>query len=145
MKKSIQFLIILTLVLISFESKGQTYEEPPKMAMVSNENKPLVDKIIEITEYENYFNNYCLNIIKETEKKEKWTKEKSNSVRSKINFSKFKVLKIYNWLASYSTKELKELIELYEKDNKKKKKNIIVDNANIKQHLEWYVQELIKN
>jgi hypothetical protein len=145
MKNLIPLFTIFILFLISPICKAQTFEEPPKMAMASNENEPLIDKIIEITSYENYFKNYCIDFVAKTVKQEKWTKEKSESVKAKINFAEFKVQKLYNWLAGYSTKELNEYIGLYEKDKKRKTNNIIMDNQNITKHLEWYAQRLIQN
>ncbi|MEM0543924.1 hypothetical protein WFZ85_15045 [Flavobacterium sp. j3] len=144
MRKLIPLFTIFNLVLLSQNCNAQT-EEPPKMAMVSDENKPLVDKIIEITNYESYFKNYCEDFIKKTSEQEKWTKEKNESVKAKINFAKFKVLKLYNWLAKYSTKELNGFIESYKKDKKREKKNIIIDDENIAKHLDWYAQGLIKS
>jgi hypothetical protein len=145
MKNLIPLFTIFILFLISPNCKAQTFEEPPKMAMASNDNKPMIDKIIEITSYESYFKNYCIDFVAKTAKQEKWTKEKSESVKAKINFTEFKVQKLYNWLAGYSTKELNEYIELYKKDKKRKTNNIIMDNQNIAKHLEWYAQRLIQN
>jgi hypothetical protein len=145
MKNLISLFTILILFLISPNCKAQTFEEPPKMAMASNDNKPSIDKIIDITDYESYFKNYCLDFISKTVKQEKWTKEKREIVKAKINFTEFKVQKLYNWLAKYSTKELNEYIELYKKAKKSKTENIIIDNPNIAKHLEWYAQRLIQN
>jgi hypothetical protein len=145
MKNLIRLFTIFILFLISPICKAQTFEEPPKMAMASNENEPLIDKIIEITSYESYFKNYCIDFVAKTAKQEKWTKEKSESVKAKINFTEFKVQKLYNWLAGYSTKELNEYFGLYKKDKKRKTNNIIMDNQNITKHLEWYAQRLIQN
>jgi hypothetical protein len=145
MKNLIPLFAIFILFLISHNCKAQTFEEPPKMAMTSNDNKPLIDKIIEITSYESYFKNYCIDFVTKTAKQEKWNKEKSESVKAKINFTEFKLQKLYNWLAKYSTKELNEYIELYKKDKKRKTNNIIMDDQNIAKHLEWYAQRLIQN
>ena len=136
---------IFILILFSQNCKAQVYEEPPKMAVSRDENKPLIDKIIVITNYERYFKNYCVDFISKTAKQEKWAKEKSERVKAKINFTEFKVQNLHNWLVNYSTKDLNEFFELYKKDKGRDANNIIIDNQNITKHLEWYAQRLIQN
>lgn len=145
-KKIISLLNVLILLIISQNSKAQNiYEEPPKVAMASNVNKPLIDNIIVLTNYESYFKNYCVNFILKNAKQNKWTKIKIDSIKAKINFTEFKIEILYNWLAHYSTEDLEEFIGLYKNDEKRKVKNIVINNPNIAQHLEWYAQRLIEN
>jgi DNA relaxase NicK len=145
MKNLISLLTLFILLSNSQNCKAQSLELPPVESVANDENKILIDKIIELTDYKRYFDNYCLNFVKKIGKKEKWSSQKSQNVKSRINFNEFKVQKLYNWLSNYSTEELNEFIELYKKDKKKKKKNIIMNNPNIAKHLEWYAERLIEN
>ena len=145
MKNLISVLTLFILLSNSQNCKAQSLELPPVESAANDENKILIDKIIELTDYKKYFNNYCLNFVKKIGKKEKWSSQKSQNVKSRINFNDFKVQKLYNWLSNYSTEELNEFIELYKKDKKKNKNNIIMDNPNIAKHLEWYAERLIEN
>ena len=145
MKNLISVLTLFILLSNSQNCKAQLLELPPVESAANDENKILIDKIIELTDYKKYFNNYCLNFVKKIGKKEKWSSQKSQNVKSRINFNDFKVQKLYNWLSNYSTEELNEFIELYKKDKKKNKNNIIMDNPNIAKHLEWYAERLIEN
>lgn len=119
---------------------AQVYEEPPKVALPSNENKLLIDKIIEATDYESYFNNYCSNYITKVAKKEKWSKERITKAKQMISISSFKY-NIYNWSSGYSTSELKKYLELYEKD--KKSKNFLIENPNIAKALDSKINQFI--
>lgn len=142
MKKLIPLFTLLVFILINLDCKAQVYEEPPKVAMPSNDNKQLIDKIIEVTDYESYFNNYCINYISNVAKKENWNKERLKRAKDMVSLSSFK-FNIYNWSSSYSNAQLKEYLESYKKNKKSKRKNFLIENPNIAKALESKTNQFI--
>ncbi len=141
MIKKLTFVLLILLI----SSRLQTcfaqvvYEEPPKMGMPNKENTKLINKIIEITEYEKYFEKYCLNKLKEKTRSEKLSKEKVKQLRANIQLDLFKH-RIYNTLSNYKTETLNSLIEKYEKDKNCRKNNILTENRNIQDGLKHHVK-----
>ena len=110
--------------------------------MPSNENKQLIDKIIEVTHYESYFNKYCIKYISKVAKQENWNKERLEKAKKMVSLSSFK-FNIYNWSSNYSNAQLKEYLELYKKDKSSKKKNFFIENPNIAKALESKTKQFI--
>jgi hypothetical protein len=142
MKNLITLLTIFIFILISHDCVAQEYEEPPKVAMPSNENKQLIDKIIEVTDYKSYFNKYCINYISKVAKKENWNNERLEKAKEMVSLSSFK-FNIYNWSSNYSNTQLKEYLELYKKNKKSKSKNFLIENPNIAKALESKTKQII--
>lgn len=144
LKNMIKKLIFILLILI-LSGRFQTclaqvmYEEPPKMLMPNKENTILINKIIEITEFDKYFEKFCLNQLKEKTKSEKLSKEKVKQLKAKIQLDLFKY-KIYNILSNYKTEELNSLIEKYEKDKNCKNNNILTENKDIQNGLKQHAK-----
>ena len=110
--------------------------------MPSNENKQLIDKIIEVTDYESYFNKYCITYISNVAKKENWSNERLEKAKGLVSLSSFK-FNIYNWSSNYSNAQLKEYLESYKKNKKSKKKNFLIENPNIAKALESKTKQFI--
>ena len=142
MKNLITLLTVFIFILISHDCKAQEYEEPPKASMPSNENKQLIDKIIEVTDYKSYFNKYCINYISKVAKKENWNKERLEKAKGMVSLSSFK-FDIYNWLSNYSNTQFKEYLELYKKNKKSKSKNFLIENPNVAKALESETKQII--
>jgi hypothetical protein len=142
MKNLITLLTVFIFILISHDCKAQVYDEPPEVAMPSNENKQLIDKIIEVTHYESYFNKYCIKYISKVAKQENWNKERLEKAKKMVSLSSFK-FNIYNWSSNYSNAQLKEYLELYKKDKSSKKKNFFIENPNIAKALESKTKQFI--
>jgi len=141
--KKLSWLFFLTILLFACPiCFAQTYEDPPPMAMPTKENKLLIDKIIEVTDYKSYFNNYCLNYISRISKKEKWTKERLEKANGSVSFWSFDQT-IYNRLAGYSNSQLYEYLEKYKKDKKSYRKNLLVESAEIEKALESRAIQII--
>lgn len=141
MNKKIFFALIVLILFggIQICFAQVVYEEPPKMSMPSNENKVLIDKIIEITEYDKYFEKFCQNQLKEKAKSEKLSKEKVSQLKEKIKLDRFKFF-IYNILSNYKTEELNALIEKYKNDKSCKTKNILIENKDIQNKLKYHTK-----
>ena len=86
---------------------GQT--NPPPMAMPKDSNTILVDKIIEMTNHEQYFIDYCSKKVKTYAKENSWSPEKTNEILGSIKF-KYYNSTIYNSYAFYSTDQLRKLL-----------------------------------
>lgn len=140
-KDSIYFIVIF--IFSSVVCFGQ--EEPPRIAMPKKENKILIDKVIEATNYKNYFRNYCINQIYLANEKEKFSEAKIDRILENINFDSFKFT-IYNLFAKYSDSELNALIEKYKTNPEESKiQNLIVGSEMVQTNLKNYAKELIKN
>ena len=142
MKKLIPLFTVLIFILMNLDCKAQVYEDPPKMAMPTNDNKQLIDKIIEVTDYESYFNDYCINYISNVAKNENWNKERLRRAKDMVSLTSFK-FNIYNWSSSYSNVKLKEYFELYKNNKESKRKNFLIENANIAKALESKTNQYI--
>ncbi|MFV8464715.1 hypothetical protein [Flavobacterium sp. LB1P62] len=118
---------------------AQVYEEPPKMAMPSEENKDLINRIIKITEYNKYFEKVCLDYLKNKVKTENWSKEKYETLKNNINLERFKY-KIFNTLSNYNSEQLKDLIKKYENNKKSQNRNLLIENKIIDEGLKSHVK-----
>ena len=136
MTKKLIFTLLILIISCRFHDcfAQVVYEEPPKMSMPNKENTKLINKIIEITEFEKYFEKFCLKELKEKTKLEKLNSEKVEKLRGKIQLDLFKY-KIYNVLSNYNTDELNSLIKEYEMNKNSKKRNILTENKEIQNGL----------
>ena len=112
------------------------------MAKPTNDNKQLIDQIIEVTDYEKHFVEYCLSKISETATNETWSFEKTTEVVKKIDFSSFKFT-IYNLFAKHTSQELNNLITVYKSEKDSNIKNIIVESEMVNQNLKSYAKNLV--
>ncbi|SHN15417.1 hypothetical protein [Flavobacterium xinjiangense] len=133
--------LFLTSVILIPSCSAQEFEEPPRMSMPSAENNLLIDKIIDVTNYETYFKEYCLNYISKTARKENWSKEKIEKIEKSVQLNSFKY-RIYNFFSNYSSQRLNNLIEMYKKDKKSKKQNLIIESKMIAEALESHAEFL---
>lgn len=135
-------LTILSLMIISLISA----QAPPPPSMPTNENKVLIDELIKVTEFENYFNSYCKNKVEQAAKENNWDDKKKQEIIKSIHFSQF-TDNIYNNFARNTKEDLEETISLIKKLNQKRNLSstkLIVSNFMIQNNLDGYVRSLLR-
>ena len=122
---------------------GQT--NPPPMAMPADSSIILVDKIIEVTKHEKYFDDYCTKKVKNYSIENNWTLEKTNQILESIKF-KYYNSTIYNSYAFYSIDQLKSLLDTLTLLNKDAKSSLtmVLTNSMMQSNLDLFVDGVIK-
>jgi hypothetical protein len=121
-------------------------QAPPAPSMPSGDNKVLIDKLIKVTEFENYFTQYCKYKIEQSAKENNWEDKKKQETIKSIDFSIFTDT-IYNNFARNTKEDLEEIIALLIKLNNKENLSstkFIITNALIQKNLEGYIKALLK-
>ncbi|WP_265427792.1 hypothetical protein [Chryseobacterium sp. YIM B08800] len=136
----------ILLLLTFFITSSALAQAPPPPSMPTEDNKILIDKLIKVTEFENYFNSYCKNKVEQTAIENNWDDKKKQEILKSINFSQFTDT-IYNNFARNTKEDLVETISLIKKLNKKRNLSstkLIISNFMIQNNLEGYVKFLLK-
>ena len=112
--KNILLLIILLVVKISY---SQEYDLPP-ISMPTEENKKLIDVLVDASLFKAYFINHASSKIDYFGFKKKWSAKEISDRKNKISFDKFKAdTWIYEAFAEFTKQELEGLIDLSIKMN----------------------------
>jgi hypothetical protein len=122
---------------------GFSQQGPPPPAMPTQQNKIIIDKIIEATQYKTYFVDYCLAKINETAIEEKWNEQKNIEIIESINFKNFRDA-VYNMFALYDEVELETLLAAYKSDTAYQTKNVITTNKVVINNLNIYAKDVAK-
>jgi hypothetical protein len=136
-------LTILSFFLFSFIWAQEV--SPPSTSQPSVNKKIHIDELIKITEFENYFNDYCKRKIEEIAKKKNWDDEKKQKVVNSINFNFYKN-SIYNAFSFDSEENLKSIVELFKKINKDRNysmSKLFPFDALMQYNLEGYIETVI--
>ena len=139
--KKYSVLVLLLSMFVPAVCVSQT--NPPPVAMPTQQNKIIVDKIIEAANYKTYFTDYCLAKINATAEKEKWNDQKTNEITGSINFRNFRDA-VYNMFAFYNEVELEELLSKYKKDSSYQTQNVITANKIVTSNLEIFAKSLVE-
>lgn len=102
-------LVIISLFVASF-AFAQVALPPPSMP--TKENEVLINELIKVTEFENYFHSYCKNKVEQAAKENNWDDKKKLEIIKSINFERFKTNTIYNNFARNTKEDLEETIAL---------------------------------
>jgi hypothetical protein len=115
------------------------------MAMPKDSSVTLVDKIIEITNHEKYFVDYCTKKVNEFAGTNNWSPEKRSEILKSIKF-KYYNSTIYNSYAFYSPEQLKKLIEILTMLNNETKYSLrmILTNSMMQNNLDLFVESVIE-
>ena len=103
-------ILILSLLLTPFICKCQNLPPPPALPTI--ENKALIEKIIKITRYEDYFYNKCIKRIKDYGLNNAWDSVKINIIIKSINFEDFNSA-IFNFFARNTKNELESIFKIF--------------------------------
>ena len=143
MKANNIYRLIFLLFFLNIVVPGQT--NPPPMAMPKDSNAILVDKIIEITNHEKYFIDYCSKKVKNYAQENSWTPEKTNEILGSIKFKYYKST-IYNSYAFYSTDQLRKLLDVLTSlnNNSKNSMPMILTNSMMQSNLDLFIKSVIE-
>jgi hypothetical protein len=135
------FLALMLCLIIPSISNSQTNSTP--VAMPTQQNKIIVDKIIEAAHYKNYVIDFCLSKINETSAKEGWNDQKAMEITESINYKNFRDA-IYNMFAFYDEVELETLLKAYEKDTAYQTANVMIANKALTNNLTIFANDIVK-
>lgn len=79
-------LFYISIFLFSLQSFAQA--GPPPVGYPTEENKILIDKLMETTELKRYIYNYCIDRINLASRLEKWDENKKNEIIKSIHLEK---------------------------------------------------------
>ena len=135
---------IIYLILILISTTIYSQQNPPAPAKPNSENKILIDELIKVTDYENFFNQYCLMKIRRVSYEQKWTEEFKKDVIESIKF-KYYLDTIYNAFSFTDRNELQKMIDFYKEVNKNAKNHkYVITNEMMANNLEGFADSLVK-
>ncbi|MDR6763081.1 hypothetical protein J2Y38_003299 [Flavobacterium sp. 2755] len=135
------FLALLLCLLIPTICVSQT--NSPSAKMPSQQNKIIIDKIVEAAHYKNYVIDYCLSKINEASAKEGWNEQKAMEITESINYKNFRDA-IYNLFVVYDEVELETLLKAYEKDTAYQSQNIMTTSKVLTNNLNIFANDIVK-
>ncbi|SHH46827.1 hypothetical protein [Flavobacterium johnsoniae] len=139
--KKYSFLAVLFCLFISSKSVSQTnYTD---VAMPSQQNKIIIDKIVEAVHYKTYVIDFCLSKINEASAKEGWNEQKSMEITQSVNYKNFKDA-IYNSFVVFDEVELETLLNAYEKDPAYQTINVMTNNKVLINNLKIFASDIVK-
>jgi hypothetical protein len=112
-------------------------------AMPSQQNKIIIDRIVEATHYKNYVVDFCLSKINEVSAKEGWNEQKAMKISQSINYKNFRDA-IYNSFVVFDEVELETLLKAYEKDTAYQTKNVMTNNKVLINNLNIFADDIVK-
>ncbi|MDP5202490.1 hypothetical protein [Flavobacterium sp. DG2-3] len=139
--KKHSFLIACFSLFISSKSISQT--NYTSAAMPTQQNKIIIDKIVEAAHYKNYVIDFCLSKINETSAKEGWNEQKAMEITQSINYKNFRDA-IYNSFVVFDEVELETLLKAYEKDTAYQTKNVMTNNKVLINNLNIFADDIVK-
>jgi hypothetical protein len=139
--KKHSFLTVFLCLFISAKCLSQT--NPPPPAMPTQQNKIIVDKIIEAANYKTYVVDFCVTKINEASAKEGWNEQKAMEITESINYKNFRDA-IYNVFAFYDEVELETLLKAYQKDTAYQKTNIMTTNKALINNLNIFANDVVR-
>lgn len=143
--KNIKMLGLLIFLLCGYNANtcAAQSEPPPAMAMPSDENKSLVDTIILLTQYEQYFYKQCVGAVDGIAERKRWTPQKIAQIKVSIRFEYFNHT-IYNLFGTYKKDELLALIKKYKADPFCLRNNAILDSWMVQSNLNVFMEALVE-
>jgi hypothetical protein len=136
--KKLFYLFIFLLSLNSFAQVG-----PPPPSYPTEENKILIDKLVETVNLKGYIYNYCIDRIDLAARLEKWDENKKNEIIKSIHLEEMDNA-IYNSFSNYTKDELQILIDSFNKLEAKRKLDIIPMPLILQVRMEGFSKSLIK-
>lgn len=134
-------LIFFFFFLVPFSSKSQS---APAAAMPNDESKILIDSLMKITRYKEYFQSYCDRQIDNAAKQNNWNEDVVRRKKLSVSFNDFKEYTIYNWFSSLKKEDLESLITLFQKLNTNKYSAFLVTHSGIQSNLELFVTRYLE-
>jgi hypothetical protein len=142
MKRSI---IVLFALVLSFKVFCQVNQgPPPEVAAPMKENIVLIDQLMEVSGYGNFFREYCNLKIDDAAISKKWKQETIDKRKLEVSFDEFKRHTIYNAFSFIPEKQLKQLIILSTDLAKQKPNTFFITNTMIQSNLESFVKRYLR-
>ena len=116
---------------------------PSKVAMPTQQNKIIIDKIVEAAHYKNHVIDFCLTTINEAALAEKWNDQKTVEVSESINYKNFRDA-VYNMFAFYNEIELETLLKTYKQDIVYQTTNVMTTNDALAYNLEIFANDIVR-
>ncbi|MCV2487471.1 hypothetical protein OD917_21230 [Flavobacterium sp. SH_e] len=136
--KNYSFFAVLLCLLISAKSFSQNNHP----LMPTQQNKIIIDKIVEAANYKNYVIDFCLAKINEASAKEGWNEQKAMEITGSINYKNFRDA-IYNSFVVFDEVELEILLKAYEKDPAYQKQNVMTNNKVLINNLNIFANDIV--
>jgi hypothetical protein len=137
-----KFSFFTLLMICCFVLKSQN---PPAPAEPGKENKILIDSLMEVSRYKEFFIKYCDKQIDNAAKVNNWTFEQTRERKLNVNFNAFKNYTVYNWFSRLSREDLLELITIIGRLNKKDSDSgFLITHSGIQSNLELFVKEYVQ-
>ncbi|MTH16888.1 hypothetical protein [Flavobacterium sp. LC2016-01] len=140
--KNLKKFRFLTAFLCLFISAKSLSQNNPRPAMPTQQNKIIVDKIVEAVHYKTYVIDFCLSKINEASAKQGWNEQKAMEITESINYKNFRDA-IYNSFAFYDEVELETLLKAYEKDTAYQTKNVMIANKVLANNLNIFANDIV--
>ncbi|MFC0780493.1 hypothetical protein [Flavobacterium sp. HJSW_4] len=137
--KKYSFLSVLLCLFIS--SKVASQNNQPLMP--TQQNKIIIDRIVEAAHYKNYIIDFCLVKINEASAKEGWNDQKAMEITESINYKNFRDA-IYNIFARHNEVELETILKAYEKDTAYQSQNFMTTNRILSNNLNIFADDIVK-
>lgn len=135
--KKIFYILGLILALRSFA------QAPPPPSYPTEQNKLLIDKLVQTVDYKKYIYNYCIDRINLASNLEKWDDNKKNEIIKSIHLEKMDDA-IYNSFSTYKSADLQLLIDAFSKIEVQRKGKIVPMPAILNVRMEGFSKSLIK-
>ncbi len=122
---------------------GNAQASGKTVPMPTQQNKIIIDKIVEATRYKNYVIDFCLATISEAALKEKWNDQKTVEITESINYKNFRDA-VYNMFAFYNEIELETLLKTYKENTAYQTTNVMVTNDALGYNLEIFANDVVR-
>lgn len=143
MKNSKKYSFLAVLFCLFISSKSVSQNNYTDVAMPSQQNKIIIDKIVEAVHYKTYVIDFCLSKINEASAKEGWNEQKSMEITQSVNYKNFKDA-IYNSFVVFDEVELETLLNAYEKDPAYQTINVMTNNKVLINNLKIFASDIVK-
>ena len=139
--KNLKLYSFLAISCLFISSKSLSQNNQPLMP--TQQNKIIIDRIVEATQYKNYVVDFCLSKINEASAKEGWNDQKAMEITQSINYKNFRDA-IYNSFVVFDEVELETLLKAYEKDTAYQTKNVMTNNKVLINNLNIFADDIVK-
>ncbi|MFG4005028.1 hypothetical protein ACHRV1_04420 [Flavobacterium aquidurense] len=139
--KKQSLLVVLLCLFIPTLCISQT--DAKTVPMPTQQNKIIIDKIVDAARYKNYVIDFCLETINEAALQEKWNDQKTVEITESINYKNFRDA-VYNMFAFYNEVELETLLKTYKQDTAYQSANVMIANHALGYNLEIFANDIVR-
>ncbi|WP_433833945.1 hypothetical protein [Flavobacterium anhuiense] len=140
MKNFKNYSLWTVLLCLFISSKSISQNNQPLMP--TQQNKIIIDRIVEAAHYKNYVIDFCLAKINEASAKEGWNDQKAMEITESINYKNFRDA-IYNIFARHNEVELEAILKAYEKDTAYQAQNFMTANKVLSNNLNIFANDIV--